>query len=81
MTVGSHDLSQVEKRMTVISKWANSQNDTQNCPAWRNLSFRVKIVVILWICSALQTIISFPAWDELRDAIDNSQKLEVIGLS
>ena len=37
---------------------------TQNGPG---LSFWVKIVVILWICSALQAVLSFSAWEKLRD--------------
>ena len=40
------------------------------------LTFWVKIVVILWICSALQAVLSFSAWEKSRDSTPNSQKLE-----
>ena len=40
------------------------------------LLFWVKIVVILWIWSALQAVISFSAWDKTCDSTANSQKLE-----
>ena len=32
------------------------------------MSFWVKISVILWICSALQAVISFSAWEKSRDS-------------
>ena len=59
MAVGSSDLSPAGKEITVCKaeqihkmKTTFTQND--------NLGpFSVKIVDILWICSALQTIISF----------------------
>ena len=38
--------------------------------------FWLKIVVILWICSALKAVLSFSAWEKLRDSTPNSQKLE-----
>ena len=34
------------------------------------------VVVILWICSALQAVLIFSAWEKSRDSIPNSQKLE-----
>ena len=46
---------------------------TQNGP---RLSFWVKIVVVLWICSALQAVVSFSAWEKSRDSTPNSKKLE-----
>ena len=45
----------------------------QNGP-W--LSFWVKMVVILWTCSALQAVLSFSAWEKSRDSTPDSQKLE-----
>jgi hypothetical protein len=38
--------------------------------------FWVKMIVILWIYSALQAVISFSAWEKSRDSTPNSQKLE-----
>ena len=46
---------------------------TQNGP---RLSFWVKMVLILWICTALQGVLSFSAWEKSRDSTGNSQKLE-----
>ena len=39
-------------------------------------AFWVKIVVILWICSSLQGVLSFSAWEKSRDSTPNSPKLE-----
>ena len=75
LTVGSSYLSQAEKetnngkaeqihKMTTIF----TQNDNLG-PFW------VIIVVILWICSALQTVLSFSAWQKLNDSARNNQKL------
>ena len=49
---------------------------TQNGHGWTKLSFWVKIVAILWICSALQRVISFSAWDKSRDPTANWRKLK-----
>ena len=38
--------------------------------------FWVKIVVILWICSALQAVLSFSAWEKSRDSTRNRPNLE-----
>ena len=46
-----------------------TQNDNLG-PFW------VKIVVILWICTALQAMLSFSASEKLRDSTPNSQKLK-----
>ena len=54
---------QIHKMTTII---------TQNGP---RLSFWVKMVVILWICSALQAALSFSAWEKPHDSSGNSQKL------
>ena len=52
------------KRQNCLRSRPNSQNDiffTQN----DNLGpFWVKLVVILWICSALQAVLSFSAWEK-----------------
>ena len=48
---------------------------TQNGP---RLLFWAKIVVILWICIAEQTIIYFSAWDKSRDSRANSQIVDDI---
>ena len=37
--------------------------------------FSMKIVVILWICTALQAVLSFSAWEKSCDSTHNSQKL------
>ena len=48
-----------------LLNWANSQK-------WQlsslKLLFWVKIGVILWICSALQAVLSFSAWEKSRDS-------------
>ena len=45
---------------------------TQNGPS---LSLWVKMVVILWICSALQAVLSFSAWERSRDSTRNGYAL------
>ena len=35
----------------------------------------VKTVVILWVCSALEAVLSLSAWEKSRDSTPNSQKL------
>ena len=72
--VESRDFSHAEKEKTAckadqIGKMIT--NFTQNGP---RLWFWVKIV-ILWICSAVQAIISI-SWEKSRDSTPNSQKLE-----
>ena len=54
-----------------LTKWQTffTQNDNLG-PFW------VKIVVILWICTALQAMLSFSASEKLRDSTPNSQKLK-----
>ena len=61
LALGSRDLSQPEKE--IIDCYAEQIHKmtiifTQNGPRF---SFRVKIVVILRICSSLQAVISFSA--------------------
>ena len=76
MGVESSDFSQAEKEGTAckagqIHKMTTifTQNDNLG-PFW------VKIVVILWICSDLQAVLSFSAWEKSRDSARNRQKLE-----
>jgi hypothetical protein len=74
--VESRDFSQAEKerkackadqihKMTTVF----TQNDNLR-PFW------VKIVVILWICSALQAVLSFSVEEKSHDSTPNSPKLE-----
>ena len=61
-----HKLRSKEK--TVVTSWANSQNDNFLRPR--------PYCVILRICSALQKDISFWAWDKSRDPTANWRRLE-----
>ena len=72
LAVGLRDLHQAEKESTFFKMTA------KNGPGWRQLSFWVKIVVILWIFSDLQSVISISAWDKSRDLAANWRKLEDI---
>ena len=72
--VESHDFSQAEKERTAckaeqIHKLTTifTQNDNLG-PFW------VKTIVILWICSALQVVLSFSVWEKSRDSTPNCQK-------
>ena len=69
--VESHDFSQAACKSEKIHKMTTTftQNDNLG-PFW------VKLVVILWICSALLADLSFLAWEKSRDSTPNSQKLE-----
>ena len=69
--VESHDFSQAAGKSEKIHKMTTTftQNDNLG-PFW------VKLVVILWICSALLADLSFLAWEKSRDSTPNSQKLE-----
>ena len=76
LTLESRDLSQAEKEITSckaeqIHKLTSIC--TQNGP---RLSFWVKIVLFVWICSALQAVLPFSAWEKSRGSTPNSQKLE-----
>ena len=76
MGVESRDFSQAERKRTTckagqIHKMATSFTQNEHLgPFW------VKLVVILWICLALQAVLSFSAWEKSRDSTPNSQKLE-----
>ena len=74
--VESRDFSQAEKERTAwkveqIHKMTTifTQNDNLG-PFW------VKMIVILWICLALQAVLSFLAWDKSHDSTANWRKLE-----
>ena len=74
--VESPDFSQAEKVRTAckakqIQKMTTGF--TQNGP---RLSFQVKNVVILQICSALQAFVFFSAWEKSRDSTPNSKKID-----
>ena len=74
--VESHDFFQAEKERTAC-KAKQIHKMTIICSQNDNLGlFWVKTVVILWICSTLQAVLSFSAWEKLRDSTPNSQKLE-----
>ena len=65
-----------EKKVTVVKPEQIHKMTiflNQNGPGF---SFWVKIVVILWFCSALQAVLSFSAWEKSCDSTPNSQKLE-----
>ena len=71
--VESRDFSQAENERTACKAEQVSKMTTiftQNGP---RLSFWVKMVIILWICSALQAVISFSAWKKSRDSTRYSQ--------
>ena len=76
LRVESRDFSQAEKERTAC-KVEQIHKMTTNVTHKDNLGpFWVKIVVILWIFSALQAVLSFSAWEKSRDSTRNSQKLE-----
>ena len=73
LTLGSRDLSQTKKDIAACKAEQIHKVTTiftQNGPS---LLFWVKIVVISWICSALQAVLS---WEKSRDPTPKSQKLE-----
>ena len=76
--VESRDLSQAEKERTAckagqIHKMATIFTKNDNLGP-----FGVKIIVILWICSALEAVLSFSALEKLRDPTPNSPNLEAM---
>ena len=74
--VESRDFSHTEKERTACKSDRIHKMTTIFTQNGLRLSFWVKIVVILWICSALQAVLSFLAWEKSRDSTPNSQKLE-----
>ena len=78
LRVESCDFSQAKKERTACKAGQIHKMKTiftQNGP---KLSFWVKIVGILWICTALQAVLSFSVWEKSRDSTPDSQKLEHI---
>ena len=76
--VSSHDLSQTEKKTTIVKAeqiHKMTTNFTQNENVW---PFWVKIIIILWIYSPLTTFILFSGWNKSRGLSANSSKLEEI---
>ena len=74
--VESHDFSHAEKERTACKdKEIHKMRIifTQNGPS---LCLWVKIVAILWICPALQAVLSFSVWKKSLDSTPNSQKIE-----
>ena len=74
--VESRDFSQAEKERTACKAVQIHKMTTIFIENGPRLSFWAKMVVILWICSALQVDLSFLAWGKPRDSTRNSQKLE-----
>jgi hypothetical protein len=70
------DFSQAEKKIKVAKANQIHKLTTTFIQKGQKLSFWVKIVAILWICSAVTTAISFSAWDKSRDSSANSSKFE-----
>ena len=68
LDVGSR-VTRFFSRKNYLQCWANLQNGKLG-------PFRVKIVIFLWICSALQAVLSFSAWEKSRDSTHNSPKLK-----
>ena len=66
LAVGSRDLSQAKKKITV-AKTGNHRMKIIFNQNGQKLSFWVKFVVILKICSALAAVIFFSAWDKSCD--------------
>ena len=64
MADGSRDLSQAEKEKNACKVEQIHKMTTIFIQNGNLGPFLVKIVVILWICSALQAVFSFSAWDK-----------------
>ena len=76
LQVESRNFSQAKKERTACKAEQIDKMTTiliQNGP---RLSFWVKMVVILWICSALQAVLSFSAREKSGDSTQNSLKPE-----
>ena len=76
LRVESRDFSQAEKeRIACKAEQIHKMTTifTQNGP---RLSFWVKMADILWICSALEKVLFFSAWEKSSDSTRNSRKLE-----
>ena len=73
---GCWELSQVIfdfwswERKNCLQSWANLQNDIYFHPKQQPRIVEVKV----WICSALQAVLCFSAWEKSRDSTSNSIK-------
>ena len=52
------------ERKNCLQSWANSQNDHYFHPNNNLGPFWVKVIDILWICSALLVVLSFSSWEK-----------------
>ena len=78
LTIGWSDLSQAEKKITAVKDEQIHKMTIIFLQNGQKLSFWVNVVVILWICSSLTTVIFFSAWDKSRDSSANSSELEQV---
>ena len=76
LRVESRDFSQAEKDSTANKDEQTHKMTTIFNQSGPRLSFWVKMIVTLWICAALQAVLSFSAWEKSRDSTRNSQKPE-----
>ena len=68
----TRDISQTEKKINVVTSWANAQNDIHLFHSkWSKLLFWGKIHVIFSVAELVTTFI-FSAWDKSRVKWDNS---------
>ena len=66
----------LQAKEEVTIRKAEQIQKIKNQKSPRKLSFWVKMLVFLWTRSALQTVISFLAWDKSCDPTANWSKLE-----
>ena len=71
--VESRDFSQAKKERTACKAGQIHKMTTIFTRTGPRLSEKI---VILWICSALQAVLAFLAWEKSRDSTLNSPKLE-----
>ena len=76
LRVESRDFFQPEKEKTACKAEQIHKMTTIFIQNGNLGPFWVKIVVILWIRSALQAVLSFSAWEKSSDSTPNSPKLE-----
>ena len=76
LRVESHDFSQAEKDSSANKDEQTHKRTTIFTQSSPRLSFWVKMIVILWIFSALQANCFFSAWGKSCDSTSNSQKIE-----
>ena len=76
LQVESCDFSQAEKDSTANKDEQTHKMTTSFTQSGPRLSFWVKIIAILGICSALQAVLSFSAWEKSGHSTRNSQNPE-----